>query len=281
MNQHAPELPADLASTVRRALSEDVGTGDLSAALLPASQTSTAAVLCREDAVLCGVPWFDEVFHQLDPEVTSTWRFRDGAEIAAGTTVCSLRGPTRSLLTGERTALNFLQLLSGTATTTREHVRLLAGLPATLLDTRKTIPGLRTAQKYAVLCGGGTNHRMGLYDAILLKENHIHAAGGVAVAVRRALALRRQVQVEVEDLDQLDEAIAAGARHILLDNFTVPRLREAVARAHGRAALEASGGIDRNNLREVAATGVDYISLGALTKHVHAVDFSMRFGNPG
>lgn len=278
MHPTVTELPADLSSSVRRALSEDVGSGDLSAELLPAEQHSTAMVLCREDAVLCGSPWFDEVFHQVDTAVRTHWHCRDGDALAPGVTVCTLRGPTRSLLTGERTALNFLQLLSGTATATRACVQLIAGTGTTLLDTRKTVPGLRSAQKYAVLCGGGSNHRMGLYDAILLKENHIHAAGGVAAAVARALASRRQVEVEVETMEQLEQAIGAGAHRVLLDNFTPEQLCEAVDRARGRVQLEASGGIDRSNLRAVAETGVDFISLGMLTKHVRAVDFSMRFG---
>lgn len=273
----APELPPDIASTVRRALSEDVGTGDVSAELLPAAARSEALILCREDAVLCGCAWFDEVFRQLDPAVRVHWFLADGAAVAANTKVCTLLGPTRALLTGERTALNFLQLLSGTATVTREFAQLLAGTKATLLDTRKTVPGLRAAQKYAVLCGGGANHRMGLYDAILLKENHIHAAGGVAAAVRRALTSRRQVQVEVETLEQLEEATGAGAHRVLLDNFTLPQLRAAVAQNRGRLELEASGGMDRVTLRAVAETGVDFISVGALTKHVRAIDYSMRF----
>lgn len=277
MTPSAPELPSDIASAVRRALSEDVGTGDLSAELLPPDLSGAASVLCREDAVLCGRAWFDEVFRQLEPAVRVHWILSDGAAVAANTTVCTLAGPTRALLTGERTALNFLQLLSGTATITREYARHLAGTGATLLDTRKTVPGLRSAQKYAVVCGGGANHRMGLYDAILLKENHIHAAGGVTAAVRRALAARRQVQVEVETLAQLQEAIDAGAHRVLLDNFTPALLKEAVALNRGRIKLEASGGMGMENLRAVAETGVDFISVGALTKHVRAVDYSMRF----
>ncbi|MBI1732646.1 MAG: carboxylating nicotinate-nucleotide diphosphorylase [Gammaproteobacteria bacterium] len=271
------DLPADLASTVRRALSEDVGTRDLSADLLPADQASTAEVLCREEAVLCGTAWFDEVFRQIDASVRVAWRRRDGMDVSGGETVCALSGATRALLTGERTALNFLQLLSGTATATRQCVRIISGTGAVLLDTRKTVPGLRTAQKYAVLCGGGANHRMGLYDAILLKENHIRAAGGVAGAVQRARALHRQVEVEVETLEQLEEAIGAGAHRVLLDNFGLQRLAQAVQHAAGRVKLEASGGIGPENLRAIADTGVDFISMGALTKHVRAVDFSMRF----
>lgn len=279
MSPSVPELPPDIASAVRRALSEDVGTGDLSADLLPAEAHGVAFILCREAAVLCGCAWFEEVFRQLDPAVRVQWFLSDGAAVAANTKVCDLRGPTRALLTGERAALNFLQLLSGTATTTRDYAQRLAGTGATLLDTRKTVPGLRAAQKYAVLCGGGTNHRMGLYDAILLKENHIHAAGGVTAAVRLALASRRQVQVEVETLEQLEEAIDAGAHGVLLDNFTLPLLRAAVAQNRGRLKLEASGGMGAENLRAVAETGVDFISVGALTKHVRAIDYSMRFAH--
>jgi len=274
--QARPELPADISSAVRRALSEDIGTGDLSAELLPTNQISHAEVRCREPAVLCGAAWFDEVFHQVDPEVKVTWRFQDGAAIAPDASVCDLRGRTRALLTGERSALNFLQLLSGTATATHACAQLLAGTRAVLLDTRKTVPGLRSAQKYAVLCGGGANHRMGLYDAILIKENHIHAAGGIAQAVRQALASRRQVQVEVESLEQLEQAIGAGAQRVLLDNFPLAALKQAVELACGRVKLEASGGIGRHNLRAVAETGVDYISMGSLTKDVKAIDFSMR-----
>jgi len=274
--QAQAELPADISSAVRRALSEDIGTGDLSAELLPPNQISSAEVLCRESAVLCGVAWFDEVFRQIDPAVEVTWKFRDGTPLEPGAIVCNLEGHTRALLTGERSALNFLQLLSGTATATRACVQLLAGTRAVLLDTRKTLPGLRSAQKYAVVCGGGANHRMGLYDAILIKGNHIHAAGGVAQAVRNALAMQRQVQVEVETLAQLEEAIDAGAQRVLLDNFPLPKLKGAVDLARGRVKLEASGGIGPHNLRAVAETGVDYISMGSLTKDVKAVDFSMR-----
>jgi len=263
---------------VRRALSEDIGTGDLSAELLAPDQASNAEVLCREDAVLCGTAWFNEVFHQIDSTVKVTWLHQDGAHLAPGAKVCALAGRTRALLTGERSALNFLQLLSGTATATRTCAQLLAGTRAVLLDTRKTIPGLRSAQKYAVVCGGGSNHRLGLYDAILIKENHIHAAGGVAPAVRKALASVRpvQVEVEVETLAQLEEAIGAGAQRVLLDNFPLVRLKQAVDLAHGRVKLEASGGIGPHNLRAVAETGVDYISMGSLTKDVRAIDFSMR-----
>jgi nicotinate-nucleotide pyrophosphorylase (carboxylating) len=272
-------LADDIAEIVRRALAEDVGSGDLTAALLPARDNAQAQVITREDAVLCGSAWFDETFRQLDRAVRVEWRMHDGDPVLAGQILCALTGPVRALLTGERTALNFLQLLSGTATNTHRYVEAVAGTGATILDTRKTLPGLRRAQKYAVRCGGGHNHRMGLYDAILIKENHIAAAGSVTAAVaaaRRAAPAGTVVEVEVEDLGQLREALAAGADRLLLDNFSLKRLREAVQEAHGRARLEASGGITLENVRAVAETGVDYISIGSLTKHVRAVDLSMR-----
>lgn len=269
-------LPADITTTVRRALSEDIGTGDITAELLPPDLAASATVLCREAAVLCGIPWFNEVYKQLDSEVVITWHSKEGDAILAGQTVCALQGPIRSLLTGERTALNFLQLLSGTATVTRQYVASLQGTKTRLLDTRKTLPGLRTAQKYAVTCGGGTNHRMGLYDAILIKENHIQAAGGITAAATKAKALHRQVEIEVEDLAGLDEAIRAGANRVLLDNFNIEQIREAVTLNAGRCLLEVSGGVGPDNLRSIAATGVDFVSVGALTKHLRAIDFSMR-----
>ena len=271
-----PALPADIASTVRRALSEDIGNGDLTADLIPAGETAQARVICREAAVLCGTAWVDEVFRQLGGAVEVSWLLADGADVQPGAAVCQLAGNTRTLLTGERTALNFLQLLSGTATTTRRYVTLLANTGTRILDTRKTIPGLRTAQKYAVACGGGCNHRMGLYDAILIKENHIRAAGGIAKAVHEARRHNRQIEVEVEDLDQLAAAIDAGADTIMLDNFDTDRMRQAVIINDGRARLEASGNMDMKGIPEVAATGVDFISVGALTKNVQAIDFSMR-----
>jgi nicotinate-nucleotide pyrophosphorylase (carboxylating) len=272
-------LADDIAEIVRRALAEDVGSGDLTAALLPARDSAQAQVITREDAVLCGSAWFDETFRQLDRTVRVEWRMHDGDPVLAGQILCTLTGPVRALLTGERTALNFLQLLSGTATNTHRYVEAVAGTGATILDTRKTLPGLRRAQKYAVRCGGGQNHRMGLYDAILIKENHITAAGSVTAAVaaaRRTAPAGTVVEVEVEDLGQLREALAAGADRLLLDNFSLKRLREAVQETHGRARLEASGGITLENVRAVAETGVDYISIGSLTKNVRAVDLSMR-----
>jgi len=273
-------LPDEIADTVRRALAEDVGEGDITAQLLPAEQQAHGWVICRETAVLCGTAWFDEAFRQLDPQVQVTWEAQDGASIAPDQRLCRLHGPARALLTGERCALNFLQTLSGTATGVREYVKLVAGTGVTLLDTRKTLPGLRLAQKYAVLCGGGQNHRLGLYDAFLIKENHIAAAGSITAAVRaaRALAPGKSVEVEVETLAELDEALAVGVESVLLDNFDLAGLQAAVARTQGRAKLEASGGITRDTLRRVAETGVDYISIGALTKEVRAVDLSMRLG---
>ncbi|NIN34710.1 MAG: carboxylating nicotinate-nucleotide diphosphorylase [Gammaproteobacteria bacterium] len=270
------ELPDNISRQVRAALKEDVGSGDLTSKLIRKNTRASALVIAREDAVLCGSAWFDEVFKQLKSPVESKWQAKDGETIKQDQLVCELEGPARALLTGERTALNFLQTLSGTATVTREYVTLLTGLKTKLLDTRKTLPGLRAAQKYAVLCGGGENHRMGLYDAILIKENHIAATGSIAEAIKQAKKTSVAVEVEVEFLHQLEEALEAGADRILLDNFNTPKLVKAVALNRGRAKLEASGNIHLKNLRSVAETGVDYISTGALTKHLHAIDFSMR-----
>jgi nicotinate-nucleotide pyrophosphorylase (carboxylating) len=268
-----------IAAQVRAALAEDVGAGDRTAALIPADATGRAHVVSREAAVLCGTAWVDEVFRQLDPGVAIEWLARDADAIAPGQTVCRLAGPARSLLTGERAALNFLQTLSGTATLARRWANAVAGTGARILDTRKTIPGLRLAQKYAVTCGGCHNHRVGLYDAVLVKENHIAAAGSVTAALRAAQrqAAGLEIEIEVETLDQLHEALAAGARRVLLDNFPRERLREAVAISAGRARLEASGGVTLETVRAIAETGVDDISVGALTKDVRAVDLSMRF----
>ncbi len=262
---------------VARALIEDIGTGDLTANLIPADQQVRARVVCREPAILCGQPWFDEVFRQLDPAVTIDWHHTDGDPIEADACVCELSGSARVQLTGERTALNFLQLLSGTATVTRRYVDAVRHTDATILDTRKTIPGLRLAQKYAVRCGGGRNHRLGLYDAILIKENHIRAAGGIAAAVSAARQHGVPVEVEVETLAQLDEAIAAGVERVLLDNFDQDRLHAAVECSAGRVELEASGGVDDAGVAAIAGTGVDFISIGGLTKHVRAIDYSMLF----
>ena len=264
---------------VRRALAEDVGTGDLTAALIPADRAGEATVISRETAVICGRDWFDAVYHQLDPEVTIRWHVNDGDAIESGTLLCELQGPARSLVTGERTALNFLQLLSGTATTARSYARAVEGTGTRILDTRKTIPGLRQAQKYAIACGGCTNHRHGLYDAILIKENHIIAAGSIQQAVQESRRLHPDVTiaVEVESLAELDEALSAEADIVLRDNFSLDDLALARERTGDRARLEASGNVETQGLQAIAATGVDFISVGAMTKHVRAVDLSMRF----
>ncbi|MBI3575292.1 MAG: carboxylating nicotinate-nucleotide diphosphorylase [Gammaproteobacteria bacterium] len=272
--------PDDIAETVRRAIAEDVGTGDLTAALIPENPTARAQVVTREDAVLCGCAWFDEVFRQLDARVRTTWKTPDGEAIRAGRTLCRIEGPARAILTGERTALNFLQTLSGVATRARSYVDAMRGTHAVILDTRKTVPGLRLAQKYAVRCGGGRNHRLGLYDGILIKENHIAAAGSIATALKAAMAVAAPgllVEIEVENLRQLREALAAGASRILLDNFDLEGLRAAVSETRGRAQLEISGGITLANVRALAETGVDFISIGDLTKNLTAVDLSLRF----
>jgi nicotinate-nucleotide pyrophosphorylase (carboxylating) len=273
-------LPEDIAETVRRALAEDIGSGDLTATLIPAAQTSHAQVITREDAVLCGTAWFEEVFFQIDARIRVTWEARDGDNIRANQTLCRLDGPARAILAGERTALNFLQTLSGTATAARRYVEAAQGTNAVILDTRKTLPGLRLAQKYAVRCGGAQNHRLGLYDGILLKENHIAAAGSIAAAVHAAKAaapIGVFVEVEVENLAELREAIAAGAERILLDDFSLDDIRAAVAETRGRAKLEVSGGVTLERLHAIAETGVDHISSGSLTKNVKAVDLSLRF----
>jgi nicotinate-nucleotide pyrophosphorylase (carboxylating) len=275
-------MAQQLHAGVRAALAEDIGSGDLTAMLLPAGQVATATVTSREDAILCGQPWFDEVFRQLDPAVAVRWLVAEGARLRAGDLLCELSGPSRALLTGERTALNYLQTLSAVATVTREYVDAVAGTRARILDTRKTIPGLRHAQKYAVRTGGGTNHRIGLFDGILIKENHIIAAGGISAAITaaRTLAAGVPVQVEVETLPEAEEALLAGADRLLLDDITLPDMIEAVAlrdRIAPRVLLEASGGIDLRTVRAVAATGVDFISTGSLTKNIRAIDLSMRF----
>jgi nicotinate-nucleotide pyrophosphorylase (carboxylating) len=277
-------LSADyIAKTVAAALSEDIGSGDLTAQLIPAARAARATVITREDAVLCGRAWVDEVFRQLDSSIRISWSVADGERIRANQLLCTLEGPARALLTGERTALNFLQSLSGTATTTRRYVDAVGGTNCRILDTRKTIPGLRLAQKYAVTCGGGTNHRIGLFDAILVKENHIAAAGSIAAAVSEARRIDSKVllEVEVENLAELERALEAGVDRILLDNFTLEDLRRAVQAAHSHRntgiELEASGNMSLESLPQVAATGVDFISVGGLTKHLRAVDLSMRF----
>ena len=278
----SPELIAHVSASVRSALAEDVGGGDLTAALVPADQAATATIITRDAAVICGQPWVKEVFRQLDPSVRIEWRAAEGADASQDEILCALTGPARPLLTGERTALNFLQTLSAVASATRACVDAVAGTRTRILDTRKTVPGLRLAQKYAVRIGGGTNHRIGLYDGILVKENHIVAAGGITAAVRRAREQASKVllEVEVETLAQAEEAMAAGADRLLLDNFDTARMREAVAlrdRLAPAITLEASGGIHFETLRPVAETGVDFISIGALTKNIRAVDLSMRF----
>jgi nicotinate-nucleotide pyrophosphorylase (carboxylating) len=276
---------AEIERNVAAALAEDVGDGDLAAWLVPADGIAKAAVVSREDAVLCGSAWFEQCFKKLDPAIAIGWQVRDGERLSPGQTVCGIEGPARALLTGERTALNFLQLLSGVASKVRHYVDALAGTPVRVVDTRKTLPGLRLAQKYAVRCGGGGNHRMGLFDAILIKENHILAAGGIAAAVSAARKIARGssrcefIQVEVENLDELRQALDAGAGMILLDNMSLGEMREAVVAARGKAVLEASGNVRLETVRAIAETGIDRISVGGLTKDVRALDLSMRFQN--
>lgn len=277
----------DVRATVARALEEDIGSGDLTAALIPGTAVIGASVITRDAMTMAGRPWVDAVMRQVDHSIGIDWQQQDGARVAAGATLFTVQGPARSILTAERTALNFLQLLSATATVTGAYVAAVAGTKCRILDTRKTIPGLRRAQKYAVRCGGGVNHRIGLFDAILIKENHIMSAGSIpaAIAAARQLHPGHAVEIEVETLAQLRAALDARAERLLLDNFSLPLLREAVAinRGVGDAAaeLEASGGVTLANVAEIAATGVDYISVGALTKNVHAVDLSMRFSALG
>jgi nicotinate-nucleotide pyrophosphorylase (carboxylating) len=273
------EFLPDLRRAVTVALEEDIGSGDITAELIAPEQTATAHVISREQAIICGQQWVDEVFRQLDPGVHIEWHCNDGEMVTAGQDLLSARGSARSLLTGERTALNFLQLLSATASSARLYADLVADTPVKLLDTRKTIPGLRTAQKYAVRCGGCYNHRIGLYDAFLIKENHIAACGSIAAAIAQARANHgdKPVELEVENLAEFDQALAAGADIIMLDNFSHSHLHTAVDRNEGRAKLEASGGITRQTIRSIANTGVDYISIGALTKDATAIDLSMRF----
>jgi nicotinate-nucleotide pyrophosphorylase (carboxylating) len=272
-------MDAAVQANVVAALAEDVGSGDRTGELLDPDTAVTAQLIVREAAVLCGTTWFDAVLHRVDPRLRVEWLAADGENLAANSTVCRLSGPARGLLTAERSAMNFLQLLSGVATMTRRYVEAIATVPgsrARILDTRKTLPGLRLAQKYAVRMGGGFNHRLGLFDAILIKENHIAAAGGVGAALRAAQGRGVPVQIEVETLEQLDLALAAGAVSVLLDNFSLERLREAVARNAGRAVLEASGGVNLDTVGNIAATGVDRISIGSLTKDLRSTDYSLR-----
>lgn len=274
----APRLRRAIVEDVRSALAEDIDSGDITAQLVPAGQQSRGRVITREDCVLAGTAWVDEVFRQLDRDVRLVWCQREGDRVRAGSVLFRIEGPSRAILSGERTALNLLQTLSGTATTARRHADLVVHTRVQLLDTRKTLPGLRIAQKYAVTVGGCHNHRLGLWDAFLIKENHIAACGSIAdaVATARRTAPGKPVEVEVESLAELDQALAAGADIVMLDDFTIDDIRTAVARAAGRAKLEVSGGVNEQSLVMLAETGVDFISIGALTKHVRAIDLSMR-----
>ncbi|WP_377705026.1 carboxylating nicotinate-nucleotide diphosphorylase [Pseudoduganella sp. UC29_71] len=282
-NPHAPfdaPLKAAFEANLLAALLEDVGTGDLTGQLVPAEGRNTARVIVREDAVLCGAPWFEGVMLAVDGGISITWHYAEGDMMQAGSAVCTLEGPSRALLTGERAALNFLQLLSGVATATRRYVQVVQGTNAKILDTRKTLPGMRLAQKYAVRVGGGANQRMALYDGILIKENHIAAAGGITAALVAAKRVagdsKVSIQVEVESLAELEEALAAGATSVLLDNFDLGMMRTAVQLNAGRALLEGSGGVNLETVRGIAETGVDRISIGSLTKDVRATDYSLR-----
>ena len=277
-------LTAEIELNVTAALAEDVGSGDLTAQLVPADSLASANIIARENAILCGTAWFEHCFKKLDPSITISWKATDGDRVVPNQVLCEIAGPARTLLTGERTALNFLQLLSGVATKAWQYSATVAGTKAQIVDTRKTLPGLRLAQKFAVKCGGGGNHRLGLYDAILIKENHIIAAGsiGAAVAAAKQVAAATQgrckfIQVEVETFDELKQALDAGAAMILLDNMSLDQMREAVAITAGRAVLEASGNVALDTVRGIAETGVDRISIGELTKNVRALDLSMRF----
>lgn len=271
--------PLDIQHTVKAALAEDIGSGDITASLIPAHKLAKARIVSREEAILCGQLWAIETALQLDPAIGIHWLVGDGEAMAAGMCIATLEGPARSLLTAERTILNFLQTLSGTATKTRELVDLISHTDCVILDTRKTLPGLRVAQKYAVTVGGGSNHRLGLFDAYLIKENHIRACGSIemAISTARQNSPHKPVEIEVQTLDELRSAIAAKADTVMLDNFTLALTREAVAINGGALKLEASGNVDRQTLIQIAQTGVDYVSIGALTKHCRAIDFSMLF----
>jgi nicotinate-nucleotide pyrophosphorylase (carboxylating) len=283
-------LPDDIANTVKHALAEDIGPGDLTAMLVPEDAEGEATIISRDQAIFCGSAWLDEVYKQVDTNVKVEWLVSDGEQVTPNQTLCKISGNARAMVTGERTALNFLQTLSGTATMAQKFAKRITGTKAAVRDTRKTLPGLRKAQKYAVCCGGCENHRMGLYDAVLIKENHIIAAGSITEAVRQAKMLRDAhgnavpVEVEVETIAQLDEAVHAGAELVLVDNFSIPMLNKAVARNsdhkkynRGQAKVEASGGITWENARSIADTGVDYLAVGTLTKDLESVDLSMRF----
>ncbi|MEX3956905.1 carboxylating nicotinate-nucleotide diphosphorylase [Trinickia sp. EG282A] len=276
--QYGAAFDAALARNVADALAEDVGSGDVTGRLVPADAVRDARIVVREEAILCGVPWFAAVMRHVEPSIEIDWRYREGDRMTADSVVCELRGPVRALLTAERNGLNFLQLLSGVASATCRYVDAIAGTRARILDTRKTLPGLRLAQKYAVRVGGGANQRLALYDGILIKENHIAAAGGIGAALEAAYALDAgvPVQIEVETLEQLESALAHGAQSILLDNFSFAAMRDAVKLTAGRAVLEVSGGVNFDTVRTIAETGVDRISIGSLTKDVRATDYSMR-----
>lgn len=276
-----PPPPASIEADVARALSEDLGAGDVTAALLP-DVADSAYLLCKQDAVIAGRPWFDACHRALDPDVRIDWRIEEGDRAAKGTVLATLQGRARSLVSAERASLNFLQTLSGTATITAAYVEAVRGTKARILDTRKTLPGLRLAQKYAVRVGGGVNHRIGLYDAVMLKENHVRAAGGLTAAIRAARAMHPGLPliVEVETLAQLEEALSEGCERILIDDFDAPTRRMAVRIAAGRIPLEVSGGVDLAGVRAIAEDGVDCISIGALTKHVQAIDLSLKLGPP-
>lgn len=266
----------EIAANVKAALHEDIGTGDITAELIPENAIASATLITRENATLAGQQWFDEVFNQLDPSIQIDWLAKDGDVIISNQKLCNLSGSARSLLSGERTAINFLQTLSGTATSVAYFVSLIKKTDTNILDTRKTIPGLRLAQKYAVACGGGKNHRIGLYDEILIKENHILAAGSITKAIKAAKEKKVPVEIEVESIQELEEALQSSPDQVLLDNFTIAELKSAVSIAKGKTKLEASGNVDEQTITAIAETGVDYISIGALTKHVKAIDFSMR-----
>jgi nicotinate-nucleotide pyrophosphorylase (carboxylating) len=275
---HSPEFLQLVHAQVTLALQEDMGTGDLTASLIPEHQQAQATIIARESAVVCGQDWLNACFHQLDPQVKIVWHVKEGETVPPNKLLCEISGQARALLTAERTALNFLQTLSATATATRQYVDEIQGLSTAVLDTRKTIPGLRLAQKYAVTIGGGLNQRLALYDGILIKENHIATAGSISAALHSAFSLHPGVstQIEVENLTQLEEALQAGAKNILLDNFTLEQMRVAVQLNQQRAVLEASGNVSLATIRTIAETGVDRISIGSLTKHIRAVDLSMR-----
>lgn len=273
------KLPNNIRQSIQTALQEDVGTGDVTAALIPLDETSTAIVICREEAILSGTAWFDETFRQIDDSVLIRWYYKDGDWVDINSMLCRIEGSSRSILSSERVALNFLQLLSATATRTHQYVEAVRGTRTRILDTRKTIPGLRQAQKYAVLCGGGENHRIGLYDRVLIKENHIMAAGSITKAIKQARLLYPDllVETETEDLDEFREACNAGADIVMLDDFSIDDMRQAVALNKAKIPLEASGGVSLTTVRDIAETGVDFISVGEITKNIDAVDLSMRF----